>query len=265
MRSGYSFLMWKSAVLLCLALLVLPAAYAASGLHYSIPDGWVDVSDPTVSTSGIPEFIVREARSGKYVIYAVDPANTSEQGALVSFNVIEQAGKGRIIQAMVDQTAAEVEKSVAATGLTLKVTDRRMAKLGTVDIGVVEAVMNTPRGQLQLVQYLIPGKTHVAVLTYDCPVALRERYKPIFEASAMATTGTYSHSLFNFKQLALFGLFGAIIAGTIAAVVAGSSKKKRKGPAPSIYASPTMWDCPTCKRRVPVRLDACRCGAARPA
>ncbi|HKO58716.1 MAG TPA: hypothetical protein VJ276_22815 [Thermoanaerobaculia bacterium] len=256
--------MRKAIVLAVLCLILASAAHGASEFTYEIPDGWINVTDRGAPTVDIPDFVVREGRSGKYVLYAVDPRMTSAQGSLVSFNAIEQAGSGRVTQAMVDATAAEMTRGVARSGFTMNVKETKVAKLRGTDIGVVTSVMETPRGALQLVQYMIPGKTSAAVLTYGCPPAEIDRYRPIFESSAMATTGVYDHGGFNFKSIGLAGVLGAIVAVVIG-VVATSNKKKPAQVAYAAPAAPMVWDCPTCKRRVPMRLDECRCGAARPA
>jgi hypothetical protein len=256
--------MRKAIVLFALCLSLVPAAWAAGDFTYKIPDGWINVTDPAAPTDDIPQFVVQEGRSGKYALYAVDPRMTSAQGSLVSFNVIEQAGSGRVTEPMLRATAAEMTRGVANSGLTMEVQDMKLAKLGGADIGVITSIMGTRRGSLQLVQYMIPGKSRAAVLTYGCPPGEIDRYRPIFESSAMATTGVYDHGGFKFKNIVMFGVLAAIVAVVIGVVATPSSKKK----APQAYAAnaaPIMWDCATCKRRVPMRMDACRCGAPRPA
>lgn len=256
--------MQKSIAALGLCLLFVSAAYAANGFTYRIPDGWIDVTDPSSSTENIPSFVVQEARSGKYVHYAVDPRMVTAQGAQVSFNALEQKGSGRITTAGLHQTAAEMTQGVATSGFTMNVMDMKIQKLKGVDIGVITSVMETPRGNLQLVQYMIPGKTHLAVLTYGCPPDQLDHYRPIFESAAMATTGAYDHNLFNVKAIVLATIVGGVGAAVIALIAVAAGKKK---PAPARIASsgPILWDCATCKRRVPMRMDACRCGAPRPA
>ncbi len=257
--------MRKGLVVFVFCLLFVPAAHAANGFTYRIPDGWIDLADRTTATEGIPPFVVQEARSGKYVHYAVDPRMVTAQGAPVSFNVLEQRGTGRINNATLVQTAAEMTEGVAHSGVTMNVMDKRLQQLGGVDIGVITSIMETPRGNLQLVQYMIPGKTHVAVLTYGCPPDQLQRYRPIFESSAMATNGAYQARLFDFKRLLFIVVLGGLAAGLLAIIGMGIGKKKPAVAPRPISSTPIMWECATCKRRVPMRLDACRCGAARPA
>jgi hypothetical protein len=256
--------MRKGSAVLALCLLLAPAAFAASDFTYRIPDGWIDLADRSESTEGIPPFVVQEARSGKYIHYAVDPRMVTAQGAQVSFNALEQPGTGRMNTATLHQTAAEMTQGVATSGFTMSVMDMKIEQLGGVDIGVITSIMETPRGNLQLVQYMIPGKTHIAVLTYGCPPAQLERYRPIFESAAMATKGAYTPRLFDFKRLVFIAVLGGLVAGLVALSVMGVGKKKPAAAPRPISSTPIMWDCATCKRRVPMRLDVCRCGAARP-
>lgn len=256
--------MQKSIAAFGLCLLFVSAVYAANGFTYRIPDGWIDVTDPSSSTENIPSFVVREARSGKYARYAIDPSMVTGQGALVSFNALEQKGSGRITTAGLHQTAAEMTQSVASSGLTMNVMDTKIEKLKGVDIGVITSMMKTPRGNLQLVQYMIPGKTHLAVLTYGCPPDQLDRYRPVFESAAMATTGAYDHNLFNVKAIVGATILGGLGAAVIALIAIAAGKKKA-APARIASSGPILWDCATCKRRVPMRMDACRCGAPRPA
>ncbi|HEV7923237.1 MAG TPA: hypothetical protein VGR02_20840 [Thermoanaerobaculia bacterium] len=257
--------MRKWIVVVALGRAMVPAAFAASELTYQIPDGWIDLTDPYASTDNIPPFVVQEARSGKYLHYAVDPRMVTAQGAQVSFNALEQAGSGRLTNATLHQTAAEMTSGVASSGFTMNVMEMKLQKLGGVDIGVITSIMETPRGNLQLVQYMIPGKTRIAVLTYGCPPAELDRYRPIFESSAMATTGAYNHAgLFDIKRIAMAGLLGGLAAAVIAVISVSLSRNKKTAPAPISPSTPLLWDCPTCKRRVPMRIDACRCGAPRP-
>jgi hypothetical protein len=258
--------MRKTIAALGLCMLFVSAAYAAEGTFtYRIPDGWIDLADPTTSTDNIPAFVAHEGRSGKYVHYAIDPTMVTPTGAQVSFNALEQKGTGRMTDATLRQTADEMTRGVASSGLKMNIQNTKIQKLQGVDIGVITSVMETPRGNLQLVQYMIPGKTHVAVLTYGCPPDQLERYRPIFESSAMATKGAYTNNIFNPKAIVMAVILGGFGAAVIALISISLSKKKKPVPARISSSMPLMWDCATCRRRVPMRMDVCRCGAPRPA
>lgn len=252
-------------------LLVLPLfASGDDALHYQIPPGWVDLVDPATDTSGFPPAPVNEARSGRYVVFAIDPSNVSAIGANASMNVIEAAGTGVVTLAMMRQSSVQASSQSQAMGYDMDVTDVKVSKLGAVDIGEMHSLMATNAGSMRLLQYFIPGRTRIATITYACLPGELDRYRPIFEASAIATTGAYSHRRgIDFGRAFRAGAIGAVVGGiasVIIALVAIVVAKRRKG-VPATAARQTvapMWDCPTCRRRVPMRIGECRCGALRP-
>jgi len=250
-----------------LFLTLAPAIHAASEFTFRIPRGWVNLLDPNFIANKIPQSVMQEAMSGQYAVYAVDPEAVTADGAAASFNAIEQPVTGRVTDAVLRQTATEMTSGAAKLGATINVTESHLAKLGGVDVGVMTSDMKTARGSMRLLQYVIPGKTHSAVLTYASVPETFDRYRPAFESAAMATTGAYDHSSINWTHAMLFGGLGGFIAVILGVINAG--KKPKAAPMVSTRTVPggtsVVWDCPTCKRRVPLRMDQCRCGAPRPA
>ena len=122
---------------------------------------------------------------------------------------------------------------------------------------------------MRLLQYLIPGRTSAGTLTYACAPEDFESYRPLFEASAMATRGAVAHPRggINWGRAMRSGVIGGFV-GLVMALVLAAKKKNATVPAPAggvAPAAPAGWDCPSCKRRVPSRIAECRCGAPRPA
>ena len=248
-------------------LTLVPAIHAASEFTFQIPRGWVNLLDPSFIADKIPQSLMQEATSGKYAVYAVDPEAVTPDGAAASFNAIEQPVTGRVTDAVLRQTATEMKSGAAKLGATINVTESHLVKLGGVDVGVMTSDMKMAQGSMRMVQYLIPGKTHSAVLTYGSVPETFDHYRPAFESAAMATTGAYDHSGINWKRAMLFGGVGGLIALILGVMNAG--KKRRVAPMVSTRTMPggtsAVWDCPRCKRRVPLRMDQCRCGAPKPA
>lgn len=254
--------MSKHAVAALCLLFAASSVHASHGFEYKVPDGWINLADPFASIVGIPYFVVEEARSGKYAVYAVDPEMTTEKGALVSFNAMEQEGTAAVTSPSLLIVSEGMKANLKRAGLRMETKETKIRKLGKVDIGMVISVLETKSGPLQLTQFVIPGKTHMAILTYGCPPESYDHYLPIFESSALATTGAESHG-FNLKNVFFAGALGAMFAVIVAAITIVNANRK-KTPVP-ISSSPSMWTCATCNRRVPLRFDVCRCGAARPA
>ena len=257
----------RQVMIVALLAVAVSSAYAESDFHYKIPDGWVNLATPGSVADNVPAAVKTEAASGKYAVYAGDPERMSRQSVPVSFNVVEMPSTGRVTEAVLTQGAAQMRDQLSRTGAKVEILETKVIKLDGVDIGVVGSTMETQRGSLRLLQYMIPGKTHLAVLTYGCPPADFAHYQPIFESSAMATTGAFDHSAFDlgykFGRIWVFGAFGAVVAVIITLVNAG--KAKNKAMIPVQPSTPIVWDCPNCKRRVPMRLTECRCGTLRPA
>jgi hypothetical protein len=245
---------------------------ADSEFHYKIPDGWTNVMSPGFIPDNVPTTVVANAASGKYALFAIDPTRASRQSAPVSFNVVEMAATGTVTLAVVRQGAGEMSQKLSGMGATVNLEEVKVTKLNDVDIGVVNSSVNIRRGSLRMLQYMIPGKTKLAVLTYVCPLEDSDHYRPIFESSAMATTGAYDHSGFgsafntgfnrgfSWKRMWVSGALAAVLA-VIVVMVNGSRNKPRAAP---VQTAPTVWDCPSCKRRVPIRVTQCRCGTPQP-
>jgi hypothetical protein len=109
----------------------------------------------------------------------------------------------------------------------------------------------------------VTSKNHTAVLTYASPLEAMEVYRPKFEASARATTGLVAPSAIPWRRIAMIVLMSVVASVWIAMEWSKRSQQKASIPPPAHSAA--MWDCPSCKRRVPLRVDTCRCGAAKPA
>jgi hypothetical protein len=250
----------------CIALLGFLVATAVAGepLRYRIPPGWLDLADSSVDVSAYPANTVREARSGKYRIYAIDPSSVTPQGAAALMNVIELDSTGRMTSEVVRRAAQEAFERSRSMGYDMMILDTRLAKLGDVDIGIVDSTLGNAAGKLRLVQYFIPGKPRSAVMTYGCAPSELDRYRPIFEASAMATTGAYARPAFDWQRTMKGAFEGALIGGIVGAV-AFLTKRRARTSAAAPAPSPVTWECPTCRRRVPSRISECRCGTPRPA
>jgi hypothetical protein len=261
----------RRALILWAAVGIAASARAADDLQYKVPDGWVNLTNPASLPPNAPRAVAAEAASGKYAVFAGDPTRMTNQIVPVSMNVVEAKTTGKVTEGIVKQGAMEMVNQMRGIGATVTLGDIKVLKLEGVDIGFVHSFVETPRGSMQMDQYMIPGKTKLGVLTYVCPGADYDHYKPIFEASAMGTTGAYSHGAFNFSRIWVFGVLGAL-AAVIIAIINGSKSKPQPAPvAATTLPRTTMpgvalgWDCPNCKRRVPIRIEQCRCGTPRPA
>jgi len=225
---------------------------------------------PGFIADNVPQSVMAQVASGKYAVFAIDPSRATRQSAPVSLNVVETTPTGRVTLGAVRQGAVEMSHHLSGMGATVNLEEMKVIKLDDVDVGFVNSSVETGRGSMRMLQYMIPGKTKVAVLTYVCPLQDADHYRPIFESSAMATTGAYDHSGFvsgfnsgfSWKRAWISGVAAAVLA-VIVVMINASRSKPKTAPVPSPSMA-IVWDCPNCKRRVPIRIAQCRCGTPQP-
>jgi len=96
----------------------------------------------------------------------------------------------------------------------------------------MDSTLGNAAGKMRLRQYFVPGTPKSAVITFGCAPSLFEQYRPLFEASAMATTGAHAARGFDWGSAmggALKGaMIGALVGGATFAVM---KKTKSRGTA----------------------------------
>ena len=187
---------------------MIAALLLVTALTYKLPEGWVDLADPSVDAKRYPSYTVQEARSGKYRIYAV-----SDEKVSALLNIIETGETPvalGITKKMLDSSMIEAAALARARGYTWTTIRTEIVQLGDVDIGVAQSTVTGATGTLRLVQYFIPGEEKSATLTYACKPEQFAEYQSIFTASAMATRGAYSHRI-NWNLIMKILVDGAIV------------------------------------------------------
>ncbi len=281
------------------------AMHASAGeFQYSIPQGWWDIApngaDRARDMTGVPPAVVNEAASGRFKVYAIDPTNTTGKVPGASFNAVEQPGKVVVTLDEVNKAAAELVEGLAAAGIKASVDEYRVFKVNGVAMGMMTVDLPLGANPRMLRQYLIPGKKTATVLTYAAPRYEFHSYLPVFEASASATMGgsppaldasaratkgASDHGGYTWKRgftaAGTGGLVGAIVyivfvlerrRRAVAAQRAATESGEGAAPAPPRAVAPAaqkaskyVWNCPGCGNPVPMRLEQCRCGTAKPA
>jgi len=269
---------------------ILVALGIASGawageFKYTMPPGWRDLllTMGSQDTSAVPPQAIAEASSGRFAAYAIDPAGSTATKTGAMFNAVEGPEAGRITENMVDGYSAEMATQMRSLGLRVGIAEARLISMNGADVGMVTLDVDSEQGgPRMLVQFLMNGRKSSAVLTYSAPKDEYARYLPAFRASARATSGAYTPGGFNWKQTLAVGAFAGFVGLVIALLrkrLAGSSKGEALEEAirvatgkPAAAATPPpkrkqsyVWTCPGCGNPVPLRIDQCRCGTAKPA
>jgi hypothetical protein len=190
---------------------------AVSEFHFQIPAEFRDLSPgaPPANFEGVPEAIVNESRSGKYVVLAMD--FRYEDGFYENFNAAVTKGALEVepgaIEAHSSRLAAEYGK---AFGSPVTVLEKDVTAVGGIPSFriVYDVVIPGPLTMRQM-QYFGPGEREFAILTYSATPETFAQYRPAFEASALATQGAAAPKLVDWWRAGRAGVIGAVVAGLV--------------------------------------------------
>jgi hypothetical protein len=183
---------------------------------------------------------------------------------------------------MMESYAVEIAAQMRAAGLTAGLVDSGVISMNGADVGTVTLDLDSEQGgSRRLLQFMITGQKSSTVLTYAAPKDQFAQYLPAFRASARATQGGATAGGFSWKQMFAVGAFCGFV-GLIIAFLRNRLAGTKHGEAlegaiqaatgrPAAPAAPPakkvsyVWTCPGCGKPVPLRIDQCRCGTAKPA
>jgi hypothetical protein len=241
--------------------LALPARAAGptGDFQFVLPPGWRDIGPGSAQIAdGIPQAVMLDAISGKYIAYYVDPRNTESVRA--SFNAVSVPQTGRITAKELEQNRQGFIDAAAKQGLTMTIVESGVVEIAGVPAARLMSDVTQGQQRTRLLQYIIPGRRNSVALTYACPPEDFESYRDVFETAAAMTKGAYKSGGFDWPQFWIAGL-----AGGLGALLLGLVHKLRGGgPAQAHVPAPAVGEgsreCPACHRRVPTRIATCRCG-----
>ena len=280
-------------VLAAIALASASLPLQAGEFTYSIPAGWRDIRAAISAGPGdkdvskVPMALTQDAGSGRFALVAIDPKNTTYERAGATMNAVEMKGSGRLKLENVKEAAEGLKTLFASKGLGAEILGAEMIKLNGVDVGRTLIDATVPgQDARRILQYIIPGRNSATVLSYSAPKDEFAAYRPVFEASANATRGGFNHGGIDWTRVLVSGGIAGLVGGAAAlsfrlrrgrheegddvAPVAAAAAPIGARPATPPRAAPAKttkytWMCAACGNPVPIRLDQCRCGAAKPA
>jgi hypothetical protein len=281
-----------------LACIALAASFPslAGDFTYSIPSGWRDLRAAISAGPGdkdvskVPLALTQDAGSGRFAMVAIDPKNTTYERAGATMNAVEMKGSGRLKLENVKEAANGLQQIFASKGLGAEILATEMIKLNGVDVGRTLLDATAPgQDARRVLQYIIPGQNSATVLSFSAPKEEFAAYRPVFEASANATRGGFNHGGMDWTRVLVSAGIAGLIGGAAAlvfklrrgrhedddaapvpAAAARAAAPVSAKPATAARAAPAKttkytWMCTACGNPVPMRIDQCRCGAAKPA
>lgn len=180
------------AIAFALAVVTVGAVVAAATPEVHVPDGFVDLTKPMDAPieARLAPYVANEAKNGGHLAYAFDFGRSSDG---ITANMIADVRKGflRVDPAKLSDLVSEFVAGAkqAAPGVGPEV-------IGAVPVNVgrfmgVRIALDVTYGELrgrELV-YGLPLGPDTLVLTYTASRDSFARYEPMFDASALSTSG----------------------------------------------------------------------------
>ena len=227
---GVGMRFWR-ALMVVLSIVVgfVRTAHAdADSFVFHPPVGFVDVSSgQPVDTSAIRAAAVAEGRSGKYAMFAVDPVQVN--GFQANFNAIVKSGTGRIEQSTLDGMVKELEGiGTVRLGARAKVLEQGLFTLNGAQVARIVYDLDMDGVEMRGLQYAVPGKKDLAVLTYTSSRGDFAAKVALFEASAKATYGIDDpRKRLPFRLMIYVAVLGVVVGGALLISKLQSERKWR--------------------------------------
>jgi hypothetical protein len=161
----------------------------ADEFRFKVPHGWIGAfaHEPPDDLGELRAKAAEQARLNGFHLFAVNPEDMVDAPPPTMAVVLKDQSHS-FDQASLDRWADDAPKSFS-DGANVRVRERALVSLngGTSARLVIEYTVSG-REVTQLL-FRIPGRTQVAILAFDVVRAKFARYRPIFEESALATTG----------------------------------------------------------------------------
>ena len=214
--------------------------------RFQIPEGFRDLSPgvPESNFRGVPDPVRAEAKSGKFVAFAMDLRE--EDGFYENFNALVTDGALYLDADTWDEEAQKLSAALGqAVGERVELLESELVIIQGVPAAMRVYDVTMSGISMRQMQFLIPGETSFATLTY---VATREtfsRYRPVFDAAARATLGAAAPKRggIDWDRVIRRGFYGAMIGAFIGLILKltqrGKGKKRpplRRPPRPPSHA-----------------------------
>lgn len=159
--------------------------------HFAIPDGWVDVSPGAEIPPNVPEELAILAQSGIFHTYAIDLGSARNDGFAENLNAIVQERPLVVDSDSLEQWLASIPGQAAreVQGARVTFVEQSIGSIAGLPALRVVFDLQSPGLEMRSLQYLIPGGSTTAQLTYSASPVEFASFLPVFEAAAQRTEG----------------------------------------------------------------------------
>jgi hypothetical protein len=172
----------------------LPAvAIAGSALQFQAPPGWVAWAPgaPAEDFARLPQGIQAQGSTGRFAFLAASPERANPN-FITNMNVTISRESAPITDRALREFSAELLMHFANEDprkVQRQEVSRELISISGVTCGRIVHVLDFGSVATEQVQYLIPGASDLAVITFSTTPEEFEHYQPMFAAAAEATRG----------------------------------------------------------------------------
>jgi hypothetical protein len=209
---------------------LVPAISRAEGagpFGFVVPEGFSDVKrSPPPPWGKLPPASAALITNPDFIEYAVDFTDPDAK-FLPNFNAQVKEGSLKVTDAALAEVANELvnEMPKAVAGAQVTVVEQGLYRMPDATAGRIVYDLTVGGLETRGLQYLMPSKKHVAILTYTAPKERFAELLPYFEASARATTGVHDAPWYlTMNRILATTLIGGALGGLLGVLVWLSKK-----------------------------------------
>jgi hypothetical protein len=186
-------------VIVTIQLLLTGVAFCASGLKFTIPSDWIDLSPgaPEENFTKVPEFMVKDARDPKTVAFATFDAGP--RGGRAVMHAQTEASRITITEESVKRLGEHMEatqtnmrdggKFTLVTSGTILIDGVTCGKI------VGDLTVDKDRAPITEVMYLVPDGARMVNILFTTSARFFKKLEPKFDEIAQAITGVGAPSV----------------------------------------------------------------------
>jgi len=209
-------------------------AAGPGGFTFAVPAGWWNLSAdaPAANRDHVPTVFQEQARSGRYAFLAIDLDHGGD-GFMENVNAVVRSPTlpVPVTARFLDYLVLTIRAEMGRRGATYQCLDKKIVKIGDVEVGRLVAEVHDRDVVAKLIQYFIPGSFSQATLTFSTAPETFAHYEPVFDAAAQATLGAVTPYQVRPQVVLTQVIMGAVAATIAVAVIVARRRRAKKTPA----------------------------------